>query len=57
METENVESVMCLNKEGEVIDFSRKFFVVSNFHVAYHLEDFLSFCITSGVYPNIFKVA
>ena len=54
-ETEILESIMCLNKEGGIKDISRELFVMCKYHVAYHLNELLNFCITPGVHPNIFK--
>ena len=48
---------MCLNKEGGINNISYKFLVLCKFHVAYHLNELLTFCLTSGIYLNFFEFA
>ena len=55
IETEILECIMCLIKEGGINDISRKFLVMCKNHNAYHLNGLLNFCIASGVYSSIFK--
>ena len=47
---------MCLNTEGGTSDVSLKSLVIWENHVVYYLKELLNFCITSGVYPNIFEI-
>ena len=47
---------MCLNKEGVINDISRIFLVMCKSNVAYHQKELLNVCVTSRVYPNIFKI-
>ena len=54
METEILESTMCLNKEGGINNITRKIFVMCENLVAYHQKELLNFCRTSGVHSNIF---
>ena len=56
-ETEIVESVMQLNKEGGIYDVSRKFLIMCKNHVSYYLKEPFNFCIDSLVFPNVFKMA
>ena len=56
-ETETLESIMSLNKEGDINDVYLKLLIMCKNHVAYHLKDILNVCVTSGVYPNIFEIA
>ena len=55
--TEILESIMRLKEEGDINEISQKLLVMCKNHVAYHLKELLKFCITSGVYPNIFEIA
>ena len=56
-ETEIVESIMQLNKEGGINDVSRKFLNMCKNHVSYYLKELFNFCIDSLVFPNVFKIA
>ena len=47
---------MCLNKDGGINEISRILLVMCKNLVAHHRNEFLNFCITSGVYPNTFKI-
>ena len=46
-ETEIVESIMQLNKEGGINDVSRKFLIMCKNHVSYYLKELPNFCIDS----------
>ena len=56
-ETDVINSIMRLNKEGGINDVSHNFLVICKNYVSYYLKELLNFCITPGVYPNVFKNA
>ena len=48
---------MQLNKESIVNEVSRKFLVMYNSYIPYYIKELLNSCITSGDYPNVFKIS
>ena len=48
---------MRLNKEGSINHISRKILDICKNFVSHYLKELFNFCITSGVYPNVFKIA
>ena len=56
-ETEIVEFVMQLNKEGGNNYVSRKFFIMCKNRVTFYLKQIFIFCICPCLFPNIFKFA
>ena len=48
---------MRINKESSINDVSRKLLVICKKFVSYYLKKLLNSCITSGVYPSVFKIA
>ena len=56
-ETDIIESILHPNKQGFIIDVSRKILVICKNYVFYHLKELISFCILSSIYPNVFEFA
>ena len=54
-ETDILESIKLLNKEGDINDVSRKILVMCKSYVSFNLREPLKFSITPGAYPNIFE--
>ena len=48
---------MRLNNEGGINDVSRKFPVICKNFFSYCMKEIFNFCITTGVYPDVFKIA
>ena len=46
-ETEIIESILQLNKEGGINDVSTKFLIMCENHVSYYLKELPNFCIDS----------
>ena len=55
-ETDFIQYFVRPNNEGSNNDISRKFLVICRNYVSLLLEDLFNFCITSGVYPDVFKI-
>ena len=55
MGTDIIEPIIRLNKGGGINDCSRKFLVICKNLVSYYLKEPFNFCITSDVYPNVYK--
>ena len=55
-ETETVESIMHLNKEGGISHVSRNFIIICENLVSYYLKELLNFCIDSLVFQMFLKL-